>query len=50
MLCISWLLCSRPSGCLTQLRSHFAKFSSPLPLHQTIQILRDAYEPRTCQS
>ncbi len=32
-------------GCLTQLRSHFAKLGSPLPVRHTIQILRDAYFP-----
>lgn len=30
-------------GCLTQLRAHFAKLGSPLPVRHTIQVLRDAY-------
>ena len=30
-------------GCLTQLRAHFAKLGSQLPVRHTIQILRDAY-------
>jgi glycolate oxidase iron-sulfur subunit len=32
-------------GCLTQLRAHFAKLGSPLPVRHTIQVLRDAYTP-----
>jgi glycolate oxidase iron-sulfur subunit len=32
-------------GCLTQLRSHFAKLGSDLPVRHTIQVLRDAYDP-----
>jgi glycolate dehydrogenase iron-sulfur subunit len=32
-------------GCLTQLRAHFAKLGSPLPVRHTIQVLRDAYDP-----
>ena len=30
-------------GCLTQLRAHFAKLGSNLPVRHTIQVLRDAY-------
>ena len=30
-------------GCLTQLRTHFARLGSNLPVRHTIQILRDAY-------
>jgi glycolate oxidase iron-sulfur subunit len=30
-------------GCLTQLRAHFAKLGSSLPVRHTIQVLRDAY-------
>jgi glycolate oxidase iron-sulfur subunit len=30
-------------GCLTQLRTHFAKLGSQLPVRHTIQVLRDAY-------
>jgi glycolate oxidase iron-sulfur subunit len=30
-------------GCLTQLRAHFVKLGSPLPVRHTIQVLRDAY-------
>jgi glycolate oxidase iron-sulfur subunit len=30
-------------GCLTQLRTHFAKLGSSLPIRHTIQVLRDAY-------
>ena len=32
-------------GCLTQLRAHFAKLGSGLPIRHTIQVLRDAYCP-----
>ena len=32
-------------GCLTQLRSHFARLGSTIPVRHTIQILRDAYHP-----
>jgi glycolate oxidase iron-sulfur subunit len=32
-------------GCLTQLRTHFSKLGSTLPVRHTIQILRDAYRP-----
>ena len=32
-------------GCLTQLRAHFAKLGSALPVRHTIQVLRDAYAP-----
>ena len=32
-------------GCLTQLRAHFARLGSPLPVRHTIQVLRDAYNP-----
>jgi glycolate oxidase iron-sulfur subunit len=31
-------------GCLTQLRVHFAKLGSSLPVRHTIQVLRDAYQ------
>jgi glycolate oxidase iron-sulfur subunit len=31
-------------GCLTQLRAHFAKLGSNLPVRHTIQVLRDAYD------
>jgi glycolate oxidase iron-sulfur subunit len=34
-------------GCLTQLRAHLARLSSPLPVRHTIQVLRDAYAGRT---
>ena len=34
-------------GCLTQLRAHFAKLGSPLPVRHTIQVLRDAYAPNS---
>jgi glycolate oxidase iron-sulfur subunit len=30
-------------GCLTQLRAHFARLGSNLPVRHTIQVLRDAY-------
>ena len=30
-------------GCLTQLRTHFARLGSDLPIRHTIQVLRDAY-------
>jgi glycolate oxidase iron-sulfur subunit len=30
-------------GCLTQLRAHFAKLGSSLPVRHTLQVLRDAY-------
>ena len=30
-------------GCLTQLRAHFARLGSPVPVRHTIQVLRDAY-------
>ena len=30
-------------GCLTQLRAHFVKLGSTLPIRHTIQVLRDAY-------
>ncbi len=30
-------------GCLTQLRAHFARLGSALPVRHTIQVLRDAY-------
>ena len=33
-------------GCLTQLRAHFAKLGSSLPVRHTIQVLRDAYNQR----
>ena len=36
-------------GCLTQLRTHFAKLGSNLPVRHTIQVLRDAYNPRAKQ-
>jgi glycolate oxidase iron-sulfur subunit len=32
-------------GCLTQLRTHFDKLGSKLPVRHTIQVLRDAYRP-----
>jgi glycolate oxidase iron-sulfur subunit len=32
-------------GCLTQLRAHFARLGSALPVRHTIQVLRDAYGP-----
>jgi len=32
-------------GCLTQLRAHFARLGSALPVRHTIQVLRDAYDP-----
>ena len=32
-------------GCLTQLRAHFARLGSALPVRHTIQVLRDAYSP-----
>ena len=37
------LLATGNIGCLTQLRAHFAKLGSNLPVCHTIQILRDAY-------
>jgi glycolate oxidase iron-sulfur subunit len=37
------VLASGNIGCLTQLRAHFAKLGSNLPVRHTIQILRDAY-------
>ena len=37
------LLASGNIGCLTQLRAHFAKLGSKLPVRHTIQVLRDAY-------
>ncbi len=33
-------------GCLTQLRTHLAKTSSPVRVRHTLQVLRDAYESR----
>ena len=39
------LLATGNIGCLTQLRAHFAKLGSPLPVRHTIQVLRDAYGP-----
>ncbi len=33
-------------GCLTQLRTHLAKTSSPVRVRHTLQVLRDAYEGR----
>ena len=30
-------------GCLTQLRVHLAKLGSPIQVHHTMQVLRDAY-------
>jgi glycolate oxidase iron-sulfur subunit len=36
-------------GCLTQLRAHFAKLGSNLPVRHTIQVLRDAYNARANQ-
>jgi len=37
------VLASGNIGCLTQLRAHFAKLGSKLPVRHTIQVLRDAY-------
>ena len=37
-------------GCLTQLRAHFAKLGSPLPIRHTIQVLRDAYHAASARS
>ncbi len=37
------LLATGNIGCLTQLRAHFARLGSPLPVRHTIQVLRDAY-------
>ncbi len=37
------ILVSGNIGCLTQLRAHLAKLGSPLPVHHTMQVLRDAY-------
>jgi glycolate oxidase iron-sulfur subunit len=31
-------------GCLTQLRAHFGKLGSTIPVRHTIQVLRDAYK------
>ncbi|MCX6924305.1 MAG: (Fe-S)-binding protein, partial [Verrucomicrobia bacterium] len=36
-------------GCLTQLRTHFDKLGSNLPVRHTIQVLRDAYNARPGQ-
>jgi glycolate oxidase iron-sulfur subunit len=36
-------------GCLTQLRAHFAKLGSNLPVRHTVQVLRDAYNSRANQ-
>ena len=37
-------------GCLTQLRAHFAKLGSPLPIRHTVQVLRDAYHAASARS
>jgi len=37
-------------GCLTQLRTHFARLGSPLPIRHTIQVLRDAYNGASVRS
>jgi glycolate oxidase iron-sulfur subunit len=37
------LLATGNIGCLTQLRTHFAKLGSPIIVRHTIQVLRDAY-------
>ena len=37
-------------GCLTQLRAHFARLGSNLPVRHTIQVLRDAYDPGSRRS
>jgi len=39
------LLATGNIGCLTQLRAHFARLGSNLPVRHTIQVLRDAYSP-----
>jgi glycolate oxidase iron-sulfur subunit len=38
------LLATGNIGCLTQLRIHFARLGSDLPIRHTIQVLRDAYD------
>lgn len=37
------ILATGDIGCLTQLRAHFARLGSALPVRHTIQVLRDAY-------
>ena len=41
----SFIVLTGNIGCLTQLRTHFAKLGSKLPVRHTIQVLRDAYAP-----